>query len=108
MAWTLAGAGQGSVAAEAVASATAEPAPPRSVASAGRLLYNQSCARCHGFQMVNPAPGVFDLRTFPLEDKARFIASVAAGKGAMPAWKGTLAPADVDALWNYVTSTAPR
>ena len=92
-----------------LASAMASTAPPDSGASlgAGRLLYNQNCARCHGFQMLNPPPGVFDLRTFP-QDKERFIASVSEGKGAMPSWKGTLSAADIETLWTYVSRPAPR
>jgi cytochrome c6 len=69
----------------------------------GPTLYRQNCARCHGFHMVNPAPGVFDLRTFPREDKSRFMAAVSNGKGAMPAWQATLSPQQIESLWRYVS-----
>ena len=73
----------------------------------GQSLYRQNCARCHGFQMVNPGPGVFDLRTFPRDDKSRFIAAVSNGKGAMPGWQVMLSPEQIELLWRYV-STAGR
>ncbi|HEV7716787.1 MAG TPA: cytochrome c [Steroidobacteraceae bacterium] len=95
----------------AVVGACASCFDPEALASgdpavAGKSLYSQSCARCHGFQMVNPGPGVFDLRNFPREDRARFVLSVSEGKGAMPSWKGTLSSADIELLWAYVTADA--
>jgi cytochrome c6 len=81
---------------------SSEPAAPD--ADAGRRIFSQNCARCHGFNMANPAPGILDLRTFPLEDKARFLAAVSEGKGAMPAWKDVLKPADIEAIWSYVNA----
>jgi mono/diheme cytochrome c family protein len=47
--------------------------------------------------------GVFDLRNFPGEDRARFIESVTYGKNAMPSWEDVLKPADIEALWVYVS-----
>jgi mono/diheme cytochrome c family protein len=72
--------------------------------TAAKSLYGQNCARCHGFNMVNPAPGIFDLRTFPPDDKPRFIASVTNGKGAMPSWKDALSPQQIEMLWTYITA----
>lgn len=57
--------------------------------------------------MMKPGVGVFDLRTLPRHDKARFVKSVTYGKNAMPAWENVLKPADIDALWIYV-STGPN
>lgn len=71
----------------------------------GRKLYAQSCARCHGFNMMNPAPGVFDLRTFPADDKLRFFTAVSAGKGAMPAWKDVLSAQELQSLWSYISAS---
>lgn len=70
------------------------------------MIYSRNCARCHGFNMVNPA-GVFDLRTFP-DDTPRFPASVSEGKNAMPAWKAVLSAQDIQALWTYVCSGRTR
>lgn len=72
-------------------------------AADGKKVFSQNCARCHGFNMTNPAPGVFDLRTFPTDDKPRFVTAVSEGKGAMPAWKAVLSPAEIESLWSYVS-----
>jgi mono/diheme cytochrome c family protein len=70
----------------------------------GQGMYKAYCQKCHGLQMVTPGGGFFDLRTFPLDDKARFVNSVANGKRAMPAWGALFKPGDIDALWAYVAS----
>jgi LSD1 subclass zinc finger protein len=69
----------------------------------GATSYRKRCARCHGANMVNPGPGIFDLRTFPRDDKARFVNAVVNGKNAMPSWGDVLDADGVDALWVYVT-----
>jgi len=69
----------------------------------GKSSYRKRCARCHGVNMVNPGAGVFDLRNFPRADRARFIESVSYGKNAMPSWADVLKPADIEALWVYVS-----
>lgn len=70
-------------------------------AEAGRKIYVSSCTRCHGINLVTNGIG-FDLRTFPQNDKERFVRSVTNGKGAMPAWGATLKPEQIDLLWAYV------
>jgi mono/diheme cytochrome c family protein len=92
----------------------AEPAQPGQVATASKVdadlsladkghgMYKSFCQKCHGLDMVTPGGGFFDLRTFPLDDKPRFINSVNNGKRAMPAWGSVLKPGDIDALWAYV------
>jgi mono/diheme cytochrome c family protein len=89
----------GAWAADDAASAPAAPSP----AEAGRKIYISSCTRCHGINLATNGIG-FDLRTFPQDDKARFVRSVTNGKGAMPAWGGTLKPEQIDLLWAYVGS----
>jgi mono/diheme cytochrome c family protein len=73
----------------------------------GKTSFRKRCARCHGVNMNNPGVGVFDLRTFPPGDKARFVDSVSNGKNAMPSWGAVLKPQDIDVLWLYVSNT-PR
>ena len=82
--------------------AAAQPAAPHAV-EAGRKLYVSSCTRCHGINLVTNGIG-FDLRTFPQADKERFVRSVTQGKGAMPAWGGTLKPEQLDLIWAYIGS----
>lgn len=88
----------------APAQTPAAAAPDAATLSAGKRLYTSYCARCHGLNMVTTNAGFFDLRTFPKDDKARFVESVTKGKRAMPAWGETLKDADIDLLWTYVTA----
>lgn len=67
----------------------------------GRVMYKQLCLRCHGPEM-NGGNNAYDLRKFPLDDKARFFNSVLNGKRAMPALKGIVTEDDVTILWSYV------
>jgi mono/diheme cytochrome c family protein len=53
--------------------------------------------------MLDPQ-GAFDLRTFPRDDKSRFVTSVTKGKNQMPPWGDLLKPDDIEALWAYVTA----
>jgi cytochrome c55X len=82
--------------------ACAQPATPDAV-EAGRRLYVSSCTRCHGINLVTNGIG-FDLRTIPQADKERFVRSVTQGKGAMPAWGGTLKVEQLDLIWSYIGS----
>ena len=83
----------------------AQPAAAASASApeveAGRKLYISSCQRCHGINLVTNGIG-FDLRTFPRNDKARFVRSVTEGVRAMPAWGTTLKPEQLDLIWAYV------
>jgi cytochrome c55X len=87
----------------AASAAAAAQAAGGDAAEAGRKLYVSSCTRCHGINLVTNGIG-FDLRTFPGNDKERFVRSVTQGKGAMPAWGGTLKPEQIDLLWAYIGS----
>jgi mono/diheme cytochrome c family protein len=91
------------------ASATTKSAMPSTpadpvVVEKGRGMYRDYCQKCHGLNMVSPGGGFFDLRTFPHDDKARFVNSVTNGKRAMPAWGPILKPADIDTVWAYISS----
>jgi mono/diheme cytochrome c family protein len=81
--------------------ALAQPADDAALAEAGRRTYTSSCARCHGIGLVNTGYG-FDLRTFPKDDKERFLRSVTKGLRAMPAWEGVLRDEQMDAIWAYI------
>lgn len=67
----------------------------------GKQMYKQLCLRCHGPEMV-AGNNAFDLRTFPLDDRARFFNSVTNGKRAMPPWKGILTEDEIATVWAYV------
>lgn len=83
--------------------AAADESPAASTAAQGRQLYTSYCARCHGVNMVNTGAS-FDLRSFPADQRERFVRSVTQGLRAMPAWGTTFKPDELDALWLYVSS----
>jgi cytochrome c55X len=72
------------------------------LAARGRQIYTSKCSHCHGINMASTGSGFFDLRTFPADDKPRFVSSVTNGKRAMPAWGAILKPEDIEFLWAYV------
>jgi mono/diheme cytochrome c family protein len=79
----------------------AEPGP---TAEAGHKIYTSFCVRCHGVNLAVSSPAFFDLRTFPKDEKERFVHSVSMGKRAMPAWGSIVKPVEIDALWKYIGS----
>ena len=97
-----------SFAEDAARLAASEPAAAE-MADKGRALYAHHCARCHGFNMVNPGSIAYDLRQFPHDDKARFVRSVTEGKnGRMPQWGDMLKPQEIDEIWAYVMTGSPH
>ena len=77
-------------------------------AKRGRQIYSDRCSHCHGLNMATASAAVFDLRTFPPDEKPRFVTSVTDGKRAMPAWGSVLKSEDVDALWAYVMTAKKK
>lgn len=83
------------------------PADPARVAQ-GKQLFKDYCQKCHGIGMVSPGPPFFDLRTFPHDEKARFVEAVTNGKRAMPAWGAIIKTGEIELLWAYVSSYKPQ
>ena len=52
--------------------------------------------------MRNAATRSFDLRKFPVDQRARFDKSVKTGKKDMPAWGDVLDAEQLDILWAYI------
>lgn len=109
--WSIVAAGllaaAAAVAQDATAPAGAVAAPAAAVPptpEAGRRAYTSFCVRCHGINLAVGSSAFYDLRTFPKDDKARFMDSVMNGKRAMPAWKGIVSPEQAEAIWVYVGS----
>lgn len=88
----------------ALCAGTALAQAPSVEAEAGRKVYTSYCARCHGINLVSSSGAYFDLRTFPRDDKERFLRSLKEGKRAMPAWEGIVKPQEMDAIWAYIGS----
>ncbi|HEX8558488.1 MAG TPA: c-type cytochrome [Pyrinomonadaceae bacterium] len=99
-------------AAAAVSAAAAGPGPQRreSQAERGRAVYADRCVRCHGAdgrgqtrmgQDVG-APDMSDPAWQKARGDARMIASVADGRGQMPAFKKRLSRQDIAASVVYV------
>jgi mono/diheme cytochrome c family protein len=89
-----------SACAAAAAQNSQEQAAPEQIRK-GAGIYSQNCSPCHGARMADP-DSAFDLRTFPPDEKNRFVSSVTKGKNSMPPWGDLFKPEDVEALWAYV------
>ncbi len=69
-------------------------------------LYSQKCALCHGKDgkgtPTGKKMGSKDLTTLKLSQE-QVVNDIANGKGKMPAFKGKITDAQIDALAKYVT-----
>lgn len=72
-------------------------------AARGAEIYALNCSPCHGPRLYGEE-SAFDLRTFPRDQRERFITSVTRGKNQMPPWGGLLQPQEIEALWAYVAT----
>ncbi|MEB0011217.1 cytochrome c [Glaciimonas sp. Gout2] len=86
----------------ATAQDIATPSPEQ--VAQGAKLYAANCAVCHGGHMVDEGGGFFDLRTFPPQQRTRFITSVSNGKNSMPPWKSVLSQDEIASLFAYVVA----
>jgi mono/diheme cytochrome c family protein len=76
-----------------------------SAADAGRDVYAEHCAQCHGERLMatGAAP---DLKLIRADQRARFDQIVRDGKGQMPAWAGMITDEEIDQVWAYIRSRA--
>jgi len=81
------------------------PVRAQSAADAGREVYAEHCAQCHGERLMatGAAP---DLRLLRADQRARFDQIVRDGKGQMPAWAGMIADEEIDRVWAYIRTRA--
>ena|SRR5215469_3020318 len=81
------------------------PARAQSAADAGRDVYAEHCAQCHGERLIatGAAP---DLKQLRADQRARFDEIVLDGKGQMPAWAGMITDEEIDQVWAYIRSRA--
>jgi mono/diheme cytochrome c family protein len=90
-----------------LAQTAALPFPPEHVVK-GAQLYADNCEPCHGSHMRHPGGEVFDLRTFPPEQRSRFFESVSNGKRNMPPWRSALSQEEIGFLFAYVIAGEPK
>ena len=95
--------------------ARAQEAPTvNAVEYEGWRQYNVHCARCHGQDAI-PNPVAANLLTSvapggPAADQGAFTKVVMEGRTerGMPAFKGSVEPAQVDAMYSYVKGRAEK
>ena len=83
------------------------PARAQSAIEAGRDVYAEHCAECHGEKLTatGAAP---DLKLLRADQKAHFDEIVRNGKGQMPAWEGMISDEEIGQIWAYVRSRAEK
>lgn len=77
-------------------------------ASEGQTVFVQNCGTCHTLSAAgtdgNIGPNLDDLQP----DYATVKSQVINGGGGMPAWKGVLSDAEIDAVSTYVSENAGK
>ena len=85
-----------------------EAKPPSALGNDGKTIFQSQCASCHTLKAANASgtigPNLDQLKP-PL---ARAKHQVEVGGGVMPAFKGTLTPAQIDAVAKFVSSSAGK
>jgi mono/diheme cytochrome c family protein len=77
------------------------PVRAQSAADAGREVYAEHCAQCHGERLMATGAGP-DLKLLSADQRARFDQIVLDGKGQMPAWAGMITDEEIDQIWAYI------
>jgi mono/diheme cytochrome c family protein len=83
------------------------PVLAQSAADAGREIYAEHCAQCHG-ERLNATGAAPDLKLLRADQQARYDAMVRNGKGQMPAWDGTISDDEISQIWAFIRSRAER
>jgi mono/diheme cytochrome c family protein len=83
------------------------PARAQSAADAGRDVYAEHCAQCHGERLIATG-AASDLKLLRADQKAHFDEIVRNGKGQMPAWEGMISDEEIDQIWAYIRSRAEK
>jgi len=83
------------------------PARAQSAADAGRDVYTEHCAPCHG-ERLDATGAAPDLKLLRADQKTRFDEMVRNGKGQMPAWEGMISDEEIGQIWAYIRSRVDR
>jgi cbb3-type cytochrome c oxidase subunit III len=82
--------------------------PPSQLGTDGKTIFQSECAGCHTLKAAN-ATGTIGPNLDQLKPgEARAKHQVEVGGGVMPAFKGTLTPAQIDAVAKFVASSAGK
>jgi mono/diheme cytochrome c family protein len=76
-----------------------------SAEDAGRAIYTDRCAQCHGERLMTTGAAP-DLKLLTADQRAHFDDIVRNGKGQMPAWGGMITDEEIDQVWAYIRSRA--
>ncbi len=79
----------------------------QSAADAGRDVYTEHCATCHG-ERLSATGAAPDLKLLGADQKAHFDEIVRNGKGQMPAWEGMISDEEISRIWAYIRSRAEK
>jgi cytochrome c6 len=86
--------------------------PALADAASGAKVFSANCAQCHagGKNLVNAAKTLKKeaLAKYHIDTPEAIIAQVTKGKGAMPAFKGRLKPAQIEDVAAYVLDSADK
>jgi len=83
------------------------PALAQSPAEAGRDVYAEHCAACHG-ERLDATGAAPDLKQLGADQKPHFDEIVHNGKGQMPPWEGTISDDEIGRVWAYIRSRAEK
>ena len=82
--------------------------PPAQVGTDGKAIFQANCASCHTLKAA-AATGTIGPNLDQLKPPlARVKHQVEVGGGVMPAFKGKLTPAQIDAVAKFVSSSAGK
>jgi cytochrome c551 len=78
----------------------------------GAELYKKYCVRCHledgkGLESLSP-PNFTDAKWQSANTNATLVKGIQEGKGAMPPFKDTLTPAQINALVKHIRGFKPK
>jgi len=88
------------------ATATTATTTGAAAAAAGKEVFTQNCGACHTLKDAGTSGKVGPNLDATMPTKAKALLRLNAGKGAMPSFKGTLTPAQIQAVATYVSQVA--
>jgi mono/diheme cytochrome c family protein len=83
------------------------PARAQSEIDAGRDVYAEHCATCHG-ERLSATGAAPDLKLLRADQKVQFDERIRNGKGQMPAWEGMISDEEINQIWDYIRSRAGK